>query len=392
MGGLERHAGIRLTDRKGIGTATPLARSVLPGAPLRWGEKVRKLPHDIRKILAFAALLSAVGILGYYLYYNTYFGLNLDQKLTKRTENIAQSVYLMCQATDQVMQKHSREIVRGAQDVLAAAGFNLGPEENPFEVFNPYTGHPKKIQLHRLQMTRAEPTDDQGTAGLAALTADLERITGGRVTLLQRMNETGDMLPVCMAMDEARKSRTSSTYLPARGPERRLDPVIAALLRGETYRRPEFFDGSLFLTIYLPIRAAEDQDLLGAAAIRVRDQSLVRLHQEIIDIKVGKTGYVYVLRGTGPDAGQYLISKDGLRDGENILRSVDASGRPFIKAIINKALSLKEQSARVSVPSTHERYPWKNPGEERPRQKLVALVYFEPWDWVIGAGYYEDDF
>jgi PAS domain S-box-containing protein len=39
-----------------------------------------------------------------------------------------------------------------------------------------------------------------------------------------------------------------------------------------------------------------------------------------------------------------------------------------------------------------DRYPWKNPGEEELRDKSVALAYFAPWDWVIGASYYQTDF
>lgn len=33
-----------------------------------------------------------------------------------------------------------------------------------------------------------------------------------------------------------------------------------------------------------------------------------------------------------------------------------------------------------------------NKGEDEPRTKIAAVSYYEPWDWVIGAGAYEDDF
>jgi methyl-accepting chemotaxis protein WspA len=41
-----------------------------------------------------------------------------------------------------------------------------------------------------------------------------------------------------------------------------------------------------------------------------------------------------------------------------------------------------------------ERYPWINPelGEKAPRSKLSANIYFAPWDWIIFASIYEDDF
>jgi methyl-accepting chemotaxis protein len=71
---------------------------------------------------------------------------------------------------------------------------------------------------------------------------------------------------------------------------------------------------------------------------------------------------------------------------ENIWKSTDADGKFFIQSIVNKALALK--TGEVAF----ERYPWKNQGEATARMKIAAISYFEPWDWVIGAGAYEDDF
>ena len=34
----------------------------------------------------------------------------------------------------------------------------------------------------------------------------------------------------------------------------------------------------------------------------------------------------------------------------------------------------------------------KRPGEPQPRMKHAALIYFEPWDWLIVAGAYEDEY
>ncbi len=84
--------------------------------------------------------------------------------------------------------------------------------------------------------------------------------------------------------------------------------------------------------------------------------------------------------------GHYIISRDGKRDGENLWDSKDAEGRYFVHDIVNKAVKLKKNEV------AYDRYPWKNPGEASSRWKVVALTYFEPWDWVIGASVYEDDY
>lgn len=66
--------------------------------------------------------------------------------------------------------------------------------------------------------------------------------------------------------------------------------------------------------------------------------------------------------------------------------SKDAAGNYFIQSIVNKALKTKEGGI------DYERYPWQNAGEAEPRMKVAAITYFAPWDWVIGAGVYEEDF
>ena len=111
-----------------------------------------------------------------------------------------------------------------------------------------------------------------------------------------------------------------------------------------------------------------------------RDDQKVR--QAIMDIVVGKTGYVFVLDAQG----NYVISKGGARDGENIIGAKDASGVAFIREICTKA-------PRFSPSEIGEqRYSWKNKGDANAREKVVRLKYYEPWGWIIGVGCYVDEF
>ena len=115
------------------------------------------------------------------------------------------------------------------------------------------------------------------------------------------------------------------------------------------------------------------------------DARYLKLRNGIGKTKVGKAGYVYVLGGKGDHAGRYVISKNGERDGEKIWEAKDADGRLFIQSIVNKGLALRDQTVDF------ERYPWMNKGENTARMKIAAISYYEPWDWVIGVGVYEDD-
>ena len=110
-----------------------------------------------------------------------------------------------------------------------------------------------------------------------------------------------------------------------------------------------------------------------------------RVRQEILRTRVGGTGYVYVLQGSGENRGRYIISQRGERDGENIWGSMDSAGHPVIQEIIAKAVALRPGELATA------HYPWQNPGEKAPRWKIVRLAYFPPWDWVIGTSAYDDE-
>jgi hypothetical protein len=81
-----------------------------------------------------------------------------------------------------------------------------------------------------------------------------------------------------------------------------------------------------------------------------------------------------------------LFLNKGQCDGENIYQAKDPSGRYFVKEIIQKAVNGSEGRVYYTT------YPWQNPGDPAPRDKISASVYFKERDWVIAATAYRDDF
>jgi methyl-accepting chemotaxis protein len=83
------------------------------------------------------------------------------------------------------------------------------------------------------------------------------------------------------------------------------------------------------------------------------------LKERIRSIKVGDTGYFYVLNAApGKNYGELLVHPK--REGENILDSRGADGREFVKEILEKKTGVTT-------------YDWQNPGEASAREKVVAL-------------------
>ncbi|MBN2800176.1 MAG: Cache 3/Cache 2 fusion domain-containing protein [Deltaproteobacteria bacterium] len=162
-------------------------------------------------------------------------------------------------------------------------------------------------------------------------------------------------------------------------------PARAALLQGQPFTGHELLAGRWYVTTYSPIRDAAGQPVGALMAARLRDDHGA-LRAAIDATTVGKSGYVFVIGGDGDDKGHYIVSKGGARDGENILKAQDASGRFFIREMAEKAIT--QGPADVSL----FRYPWLNKGEDAPREKIAAITYSADRDWVIGASTYVDDY
>jgi PAS domain S-box-containing protein len=112
-----------------------------------------------------------------------------------------------------------------------------------------------------------------------------------------------------------------------------------------------------------------------------QERSLRTLKDALAQIKVGSTGYIYVIDTRG------FLQIHPAKEKENILDSTDSSGFKYIRAMIKEALILGDGKVGTI------RYPWMNPelGETKPRQKLTKYIYFKPWNWIIAAGAYEDE-
>ncbi len=101
--------------------------------------------------------------------------------------------------------------------------------------------------------------------------------------------------------------------------------------------------------------------------------SMATLAQQIKSKKVGKTGYIYCMSSAG------TMQIHPHAEGQNLLSVQDTSGNAFI------AEMTKNKNGWI-------RYPWQNSGEKKARMKIVRYRYYEPWDWIVAVGSYEDEF
>jgi PAS domain S-box-containing protein len=115
--------------------------------------------------------------------------------------------------------------------------------------------------------------------------------------------------------------------------------------------------------------------IIAISSYRAEFKGLVNVDdfkESVLDLKFGKTGYAFVVNTDG----QAVIHPK--LEGVNIL-SVAGMPNEYLAEIIRR------KNGRMV-------YPWQNPGETNPRQKLCIFNSIDEYDWVVGAASYHDEF
>jgi methyl-accepting chemotaxis protein len=104
---------------------------------------------------------------------------------------------------------------------------------------------------------------------------------------------------------------------------------------------------------------------------------LAVLKERIRSMKVGDTGYFYVLNAApGKAYGELIVHPS--KEGKSILDDRDSSGRAYVRDMLDAKEGLTT-------------YQVQNPGDAEPRTRVVAYSLFKDWHWLIAGGTYEDE-
>ena len=197
------------------------------------------------------------------------------------------------------------------------------------------------------------------------------RQTGGNATIFVASGE--DFVRISTSVKKENGERAVGTVLD------HASPAYAAIRDGKPYVGLTRLFGKQFMTDYEPIRDAAGK-VIGILYVGVDvDRDITALKNKIRAMKVGETGYYFVLNAApGKAAGDAIVHPT--REGQNILDSRDPSGRAFIQEM------LEQKEGTIE-------YPWQNAekGETTARLKVTAFTVFKEWNWLIAGGTYEDE-
>jgi methyl-accepting chemotaxis protein-2 (aspartate sensor receptor) len=197
------------------------------------------------------------------------------------------------------------------------------------------------------------------------------RVTGGNATVFVASGD--DFVRISTSVKTENGDRAVGTILD------HASPAYAAVRAGKPFVGIVTLFGKQFMTDYEPVRDASGK-IVGILYIGLDlGADFAKLRDRIKKMKVGDTGYYFVLDATpGKNYGTLILHP--VKEGKNILGSRDASGHEFIKEMLESKHGLI-------------RYPWQNAeaGETAPRMKVSAYMLIKEWNWLIGGGTYEDE-
>jgi len=304
----------------------------------------------------------------------------LDILVRDNLERVALDVYGSCSSSNQVFLKTLENNLQAADYLIDSKGkIRLTSDQVSWTAINQLTKQSQRISLPKVYVGNQWLGQVKSKSRSVPVVDKLEEISGATYTIFQRMNNNGDLLRVATNVIGSDGNRAVGSYIPAHNPDGKQNEVVASVMRGQEYFGRAFVVNKWYLTKYKPLYD-NDGRIIGALYVGIPLDEMTELRQSIMDIKLGQTGYVYVIGGKGEQKGRYIISAGGTRDGDDIWESQDENGKYFIQDIVNESVKLNPGQTYYAD------YIWDG------RVKRVALTYFEEWDWVVGSGAYEDEF
>lgn len=299
---------------------------------------------------------------------------------------IAEGVLNMVKTQDQLLRIKLKGDLAVARNILeSAGGIKFALENANWKAVNQFNQQAQDVSLPKLMVGDEWLGQNTSVEQKTPIVDKVKDMVGGACTIFQRMNTQGDMLRVATNVLSADGSRAIGTFIPAVDAEGKANPVISAIMRGESSIGRAQVVGNWYITAYEPIKD-DSGSVTGMLFVGVPIEMVGELRKAINDIQVGETGYVFVIGGSADQKHKTIIHKT-LGANVDLTNTKDSNGNNFIQTMVTQALPTGKDGKPVMF-----MYPWLDKGATVPRDKFAALVYYEPWDWVIGASTYYDEF
>lgn len=354
------------------------------------------LRRKLTILVALAAIIPVVTMLGLTIMAQNSLSrqakAELNQLVKTNVGQVARDIYAMCETVNKVVQSDLDMDLLAAREAMSKYGEpELGDESANWDSVHPATQQARKLSLPKFLLGKSWIGQNQDAVAPTPVVDNISRLMGCNCTIFQRMNKQGDMLSIATTLSDEKGLRAIGSFMPAFGEDGSTNPIIESILKGDTFRGIATALTNSMLTTYSPITNVNGQ-VIGMLFVGKRPETIAAIRQAIARIHIGKDGYLAVIGGKSSFRGHYLLAPDPKDDGKNIwdasTKMPDGSDHYFVRSMVSNSIANSANTIHF------ERYPWPRPGiasNEIPL-KMAACLYFEPWDWVICATLYEEDY
>ncbi len=315
---------------------------------------IAKVEEDARKLAASSNLTGYVSALT---------GENevLNELTEKEAVRVVEGIKQTCQAQQGLLQKKVTSDLGVARHLLSQKGtLQQTSSYEGWNAVNPVSRETQVAVLPVLQIGDIKLEADYASENPGFLVDEVKAIVGGTCTVFQKMNAQGDMLRVLTNVKDREGNRAVGTFVSATLPDGRPNPVIEAVMKGETFSGRAFVVDSWYVTAYSPLHDA-DASLVGMIYTGVKQLETDDLTQSILGTRLGETGQSFVTDSMGT----ILLHPQADLVGKNVVTDLNLSR---FQAILDQKSSGKTQTLLHEAGGT---------------PNLLAATFFPEWDWVI---------
>ena len=308
---------------------------------------------------------------------------DLDQLNEAAMSSLARSLYNQAQMHELEVNAHLRSSVRYMSELLRnQGGLKLGGRNLSWSLRDAQGQVWKEVSLPVLQVgsKAIEPNADPEVS--TPFVDAVRKTQGVYATLFQRVDEQGTMLRVATNVIAPSGKRAIGTVIKPQNEDGSPNAVLSAVLSGQTYEGRANVVGTWVNAVYEPVRDGNGR-IIGMLYAGETVERAGQVKAAMRDLRYGETGRVFIVGAKGTQRGMAIAGIDSLQDNSNVWELTNSRGEKYMQAILETAVSLPADSIGTV------RFLSAEQGKEV--ERLAAIMYFAPWDWVIGvsAGYGE---
>jgi hypothetical protein len=291
----------------------------------------------------------------------------LNVMVEKEVARTVEGIVEMCKVQQELLQKKLDGDLAVTEHLISTYGKPVllaGTSE--WKAANQFTQESQSISLPILRVGDIFLGSQRAQDEFVPIVDEVQKMVGGTCTLFQKMNDKGDMLRVTTNVKKSDGTRGTGTYIPATNADGQPNPVVAKILKGETYKGRAFVVDAWNITVYKPLYDS-DGGLVGMLYNGVKEREGERLNNAIANGKVGQSGYTFVMDSKGT----LVIHPQAELVGKNAASALK---------IANLEEVLKQKKAGEA-----RTYSYKNDNN----RMLLVYYYFPEWDWIVcGLGFW----